>query len=312
MPAEPSLCFGAHVSASGGLDRALERGVAIAADCIQVFTRNQRQWRPKPLTEEEIAAFHAARRDSPLGPVMSHGSYPVNLAAVEPGKQQKSIATMEAELERCHQLGVELLNFHPGAHVGTGIEEGIGRIARALNGICQRHPDKADVTLVLENVAGQGTTVGASFAELRGILERLDRPERFAICLDTAHAFGAGYDLASEAGWEAAWTDFERELGGERLAAFHLNDSAAAFDSRKDRHANLGHGHIGATAFHRVVREPRTRDRPMYLETPGGPPAWKREIAWLRRCARGEYPPAPEIPTEEEPGPSRSGASPKR
>ena len=282
MPAGSPLRLGAHVSASGGVDQAPARGTAIGADCIQVFTRNQRQWQPRPLDEPEAAAFRQARATAGLTPTMSHGSYLVNLAATDPDKAAKSFAAMEAELERCHRLGIELLNFHPGAHMGAGTTTGIARIADALNRLTAAHPDKRDVTLVLENVAGQGTTVGKTFGELRRILDALEAPERFAVCLDTAHAFAAGYDLADADGWEATWAEFERELGLERLAAFHVNDSAAPLGSRKDRHANLGEGHIGLEAFRRLVSNPRSRSRPMFLETPGGPDAWAAEIRWLR------------------------------
>jgi len=283
MSAGNPLCLGAHVSASGGVDQAPARGTAIGADGIQVFTRNQRQWQPKPLGDAEAEAFRRARKESGLKTVMSHGSYLVNLAATDPEKAAKSLAALEAELDRCHRLGVELLNFHPGAHMGAGLETGIERIAAGLNDLCAGHPDKRDVTLVLENVAGQGSTVGKTFGELGRILERLDEPERFAVCVDTAHAFAAGYDLTTDTGWEATWTGFDRELGLDRLAAFHVNDSAAAFDARRDRHANLGEGHIGLDAFRRLVTDPRTRGRPMFLETPGGAAAWRREIGWLRQ-----------------------------
>jgi deoxyribonuclease-4 len=285
MSAGNELWLGAHVSASSGVDRAPARGTAIGADCIQVFTRNQRQWQPKPLGDAEADAFRRARQEAGLKAVMSHGSYLVNLAATEPDKAAKSLKAMEAELTRCHRLGIDHLNFHPGAHMGAGLETGIARIAAALNDLTAAHPDKREVTLVLENVAGQGTTVGRTFGELRGILERLDEPDRFAVCVDTAHAFAAGYDLASAEGWAATWAEFEAELGLERLAAFHVNDSAAPFGSRKDRHANLGEGHIGLDAFRRLVTDPRTRGQSMFLETPGGEPAWIREIGWLRQSA---------------------------
>lgn len=291
MSAGSPLCLGAHVSASGGVHQAPARGTAIGADCIQIFTRNQRQWQPKPLEEAEAAAFREARATAGLTTVMSHGSYLVNLAAPDPEKAAKSFAAMEAELERCHRLGIELLNFHPGAHMGAGITTGIERIARSLNRLTAAHPDKREVTLVLENVAGQGTTVGAAFGELRRILEALDAPERFAVCVDTAHAFAAGYDLTTATGWEATWREFERELGLDRLAAFHVNDSAAPLDARKDRHANLGRGHMGTGAFQRLVTDPRTRGLPMFLETPGGPDAWAREIRWLRNSAPMAPPP---------------------
>jgi deoxyribonuclease-4 len=302
MPAETDLCLGAHVSAQGGVDQAPARGAEIGADAIQVFTRNQRQWQPRPLTGPEVTEFRRTRKVAGLGVVMSHGSYLVNLAAPDPEKAAKSYGAMEAELERCHRLGIELLNFHPGAHMKAGLEAGVTRIAEALNRLCAAHPDKRDVALVLENVAGQGTTVGRTFGELGAILEQLEEPERFRVCVDTAHAFAAGYDLATEAGWEATWAEFERDLGWERLAAFHINDSAAPFASRKDRHANLGHGHIGPGAFRRLVTDPRTRHIPMFLETPGGPAAWRNELHWLRQCARGDNVRPPSLATVKRSG----------
>ncbi|MFA9461811.1 deoxyribonuclease IV [Thiohalorhabdus methylotrophus] len=287
---------GAHVSAQGGVHTAPDRGTDIGADCIQVFTRNQRQWEPKPLDDAEAGAFVRARGESGLRTVMSHGSYLINLAAPDPEKAARSFHAMEAELDRCHRLGIDMLNFHPGAHMKAGIETGVARIAEALNALCARNPEKGGVRLVLENVAGQGTTVGKSFSELAAILARLEAPERFAVCVDTAHAFAAGYDLHTDEGWETTWAAFDRELGLDRLAAFHVNDSAVPFEARKDRHANLGRGAIGTSAFRRLVRDPRTRGAPMFLETPGGPERWREEIRWLRALAAGMEEPPPQPP----------------
>lgn len=287
--------FGSHISIQGGTPNAPERAAAIGADCFQLFTRNQRTWQVPPVSDEEARAFRAARAETGLGPVMSHNSYLINLASPEPDKRQRSLDAMEAELMRCHQLGIELLNFHPGAHCGAGLEAGLDNIAGALNHLTRAHPDKADVTLVLETVAGQGTTIGADFAELAALLERLEAPERFAVCLDTAHSFAAGYDLTTDAGWEATWNAFDQHLGLDRLAAFHCNDSKAPFVSRKDRHALLGRGHIGPGAFARLVSDPRTRDVPLYLETPAGPEGWREEIAWLRELHTGRRPSPPNI-----------------
>ncbi len=287
--------LGAHVSAAGGPQRAPERGREIGCDCIQVFTRNQRTWRAKPITPEEANAFRRARAEQGIGSVMSHASYLINLAATDPEKHEKSRAALEAELERCHQLGIELLNFHPGAHLQAGTEAGVETIAATLNTICHNHPEKTDVCLVLENVAGQGTTVGADFAELAAILEQLEAPERFGVCIDTAHAFAAGYELHTAAGWEAMWTAFDAHIGLKRLVALHLNDSRPPCGSRKDRHALIGRGEIGPDAFERAVTDPRTAALPQFLETPGGPNGWALEIEWLRGCAAGRRAALPEI-----------------
>ena len=287
--------LGAHVSAAGGVEQAPPRGREIGCDCIQLFTRNQRTWNAKAVTETEVDAFRRARRDSGITTVMSHGSYLVNPAAPEADKRDRSLANMVDELGRCHRLGIELYNFHPGAHLDSGREAGIARIAQTLDLLCDAHPEATDVTLVLENVAGQGTTLGRTFEELAAIIEQVRQPERFAVCLDTAHAFAAGYALHTESGWEAMLETFERTLGLDRLAAFHVNDSKAPFDSRKDRHALLGRGEIGPDAFIRLVTDPRTRDVPMFLETPAGPEGWALEIAWLRAVAAGDRPPLPQI-----------------
>ncbi len=287
--------LGAHVSAAGGADKAVDRGVDIGCECIQIFTRNQRSWKAKPLAEAEIAAFRARREETGLGPVMSHASYLINLAAPDDGIYQRSCQALGEELARCDALGIELMNFHPGAHKDSGTEAGVERIALALNGLCREFPQAHGVTIVLENVAGQGTTVGRTFEELKAIIDRLDEPERFGVCLDTAHAFAAGYALHTEAGWQEMWQRFEAVLGLERLSAFHVNDSKVGLDARKDRHELIGRGEIGPDAFVRLVTDPRTRDVPMFLETPAGPAGWAQELAWLHSVAAGDHPPLPEF-----------------
>lgn len=291
--------LGAHVSAAGGTPNALIRGEEIGCDCIQLFTRNQRTWKAKPVSPEEAEGFHQKRNLHPMQTVMSHASYLINLAAPDEEKHLKSANVFAEELIRCHQLGIELLNFHPGAHIETDLDRGIEKIASTLNSICHDHPDKQDVTLVLENVAGQGTTIGADFAELAAIIELLDEPQRCGVCIDTAHAFAAGYELHHDQGWEAMWQDFSDKLGLDRLKALHINDSKAGLGSRKDRHALLGRGEIGPDAFIRGLTDRRTRDLPQFLETPAGPQGWAEEIKWLRACEAGQR---PELPIIEDSG----------
>lgn len=286
---------GAHVSASGGPQNAPERGREIGCDCIQIFTRNQRQWKVKPIADEEATAFREHRETHGIGSVMSHASYLINLGTTDGDKFAKSYQAFEQELIRCHKLGVELLNFHPGAHVGEGEAVGIRQIAQALNEVVRAHPEKSDVLLVLENVAGQGTTLGKTFDELAAIFEQLESPGRFGVCIDTAHAFAAGYPIHTEEGWQETWEAFDATLGLDRLAGLHLNDSKAPFDSRKDRHALIGRGEIGRGAFERMVTDPRTRSVPMFLETPAGPAGWAQELEWLRAVAAGDDAPLPEI-----------------
>jgi deoxyribonuclease-4 len=293
-PAAAAPEIGCHVSTAGGVDKAPERGKKIGARCMQVFTRNQMSWKHKPLEEPEVAAFAAHRAACGIGTVMSHDAYLINLCSPDTDKLGLSIDAFEAEIVRCTRLGIEMLNFHPGAHMGQGAEAGIALLADTLNGICARHPD-SPVRLVLETVAGQGTTLGRTFAELAAILDGLAQPERFGICVDTAHVFAAGYDIATEDGWEAAWTEFDSELGLERLCAFHVNDSKVPLGSRVDRHALIGRGEIGAAAFRRLVTDPRTRGVPMFLETPAGESGYAREIRWLQATAAGKAPKLPHI-----------------
>lgn len=287
--------LGSHVSAAGGVDKAPQRGLDIGCQCIQVFTRNQRTWKAKPVDQAEVQAFRERRQSLGIEPVMSHASYLINLAAPDETTYARSRAAMAAELERCHTLGIELLNFHPGAHRDSGVEAAIQRIADALNALCRDYPDATDVKIVLENVAGQGTTVGRTFEELAEVFGRLDAPERFGVCLDTAHAFAAGYALQTERGWDDMWRRFEACLGLHRLSACHINDSKVGLGERKDRHELIGRGKIGPAAFCHLVTDPRTRDVPMFLETPAGPAGWAKELAWLHKAADGETPPLPDI-----------------
>jgi deoxyribonuclease-4 len=229
-----------------------------------------------------------------IGTVMSHDSYLINLCSPDLEKHQKSMNGFDAEVERCTLLGIPMLNFHPGAHMGKGVDFGVQKIADSLNGVCERYPD-SPVKLVLETVAGQGTTVGRSFSELRDILAKLNQPERFGICIDTAHVFAAGYDLGSEDGWEKTWAEYEQVLGLDTLSAFHVNDSKVPLGSNVDRHALIGRGHIGPQAFMRLVTDKRTKNTPMFLETPAGNKGYTQEIEWLYAAAAGEPGDLPQI-----------------
>jgi len=288
------LRIGCHVSTAGGVDKAPDRGKKIGARCMQVFTRNQMSWKARPLEDAEADAFAARREACGIATVMSHDAYLINLCSPDPDKRRLSIHAFEAELVRCTRLGIEMLNFHPGAHMGQGTRTGIAVLADTLNGICARHPD-SPVRLVLETVAGQGTTLGRNFAELADILARLEQDHRFGICVDTAHVFAAGYDIATESGWQDTWREFDAELGFGSLCAFHVNDSKVPLGSRVDRHALIGRGEIGAGAFRRLVTDPRTRNAPMFLETPAGEAGYAKEIKWLHAASTGADPRLPRI-----------------
>lgn len=279
------MLLGVHVSISGGFDQAVARGAALGCTAIQIFTKNASQWRGKTISAAEVAAFRAALSASEIKSVVAHDSYLINLAAPPGETREKSLAAFSDELERCALLGVPYLVMHPGAHLGDGVETGIERIAAAFRTIFAGAP--ASVTVLLENTAGQGTYLGSSFAELAAIIAQV--PEgRFGVCFDTCHAYAAGYDIATPAGFAAVLDEFERHLGLERLRAFHLNDSRKGLSSHVDRHEGIGSGALGIEAFRFLMNDPRFNEIPKILETPKGEDGMSDDIknlAILRRLA---------------------------
>ncbi len=259
------MILGSHLSISGGLHKALEAADAYGFDCVAMFVRNQRQWRAGALNDEAIATFREVRRQSGISPVVAHGSYLVNLAGKD-DIRRKSIAAMRDELDRCERLGIEYLVFHPGSHEQA--DEGIVLVADALNEIVADCPGQTKI--LIETTAGQGNYLGRTFEQIAEILERLDRQERFGVCLDTCHVFAAGYDIRTPSTYSKTIAEFDKIIGLERLPAIHLNDSVKGLDSRVDRHAHIGFGKIGLQAFAEIVNDPRLADLPMILETPKG------------------------------------------
>ena len=280
-----TMPIGPHVSVAGELALAFSNGERVGASAIQIFTRNQRTWKVKPLREEEIEKFRTAWAASPIGEVMAHDSYLINLGSPEPEKLDRSRKAFAEEVERCEALGIRLMNFHPGAHMGSGAEAAIKRIAEGVKGVMATHPD-ADLIYTLENTAGQGSVVGSTIEELATLLEMLDDPERTGICLDTCHLFAAGYDLKDETGWNDFWNSFERKIGLKYLKAFHVNDAKKPVGSKLDRHEDLGEGCMGMSVFERLASDPRFLDIPMFLETPGGDEAWEKQITLMREFRR--------------------------
>ena len=262
--------LGAHVSVAGGVSKALPRGEELGCRAIQIFVKNANQWRAKPLAEDELEAFRVARAASAIGPVLAHASYLINLAATDRTVATRSRAALADELDRCQALGVDGLVLHPGAHTGAGEERGLTRFAAQLDQVLAGVPD-GGTRVLLENTAGQGTSLGHRLEQLAAIRARLASPERVAVCLDTCHAFAAGYPLHEPAGYEEFLAEFDHLLGLHLLAAVHLNDSLRPFASRRDRHAHLGEGHIGTGLFARLVHDRRLAKVPMVLETEPGP-----------------------------------------
>ncbi|HXU31362.1 MAG TPA: deoxyribonuclease IV [Thermoanaerobaculia bacterium] len=260
--------LGAHVSTAGGMPRSIENGCALACTAIQVFVKNANQWRGRTILAEEVSAFHSARGASAIGSVIAHASYLINLAAIDPEILEKSKAALADEITRCADLRIEGLVLHPGAHLGTSDDEGIARAAASLNEIFAGLPDRG-TRVLLENTAGQGSTIGWRLEHLEAIRARLSFPERTGVCLDTCHAFAAGYAIHEPAGYEEFAAE-AAERFGPALGAFHLNDSAKPFASRRDRHEHIGEGEIGCSAFARLLADPRFATVPMVLETEPG------------------------------------------
>jgi deoxyribonuclease IV len=260
--------LGAHVSVAGGVHRAFERGLEIGCESLQIFVKNANRWHARAFAEDEVAAFHEQAERTGLS-VVAHAGYLINLAAVDPDVLDKSLTALTDELERCDLLGVPGLVLHPGAHMGAGVEAGIERVARSLDQVFAKLPNLR-ARVLLENTAGQGTTLGADFAELGAIVAAVDAPERLGVCLDSCHAFVAGYDLRDEAGYEATLAALDGAVGLERLSVVHLNDAKQPLGSHKDRHANILQGEIGREFFALVVHDARFAELPVVLETPLG------------------------------------------
>jgi deoxyribonuclease IV len=275
-----SKFIGAHVSTEGGIANAPLEARRIGATAFALFTRNQKTWRSPPLADEAIERFRANCAATGYGPraILPHASYLLNLGSAEPEILSRSREAFIDEMRRCELLGLNLLNFHPGAHKGLASDEQcLDTVAESINlALAQTR----GVTAVVEITAGQGTCVGRTLEQLAYLLERVDDADRAGVCVDTAHAFGAGYDLRTEADYRELMAALGRTVGFARLCGVHLNDTACGLGSRKDRHASLGDGEIGWHVFRCLLRDPRTDGVPLILETPD-PGRWAAEIATL-------------------------------
>lgn len=262
-----SLLLGAHMSISGGVHRAVDRATLIGCTALQVFTKNNNQWHAKPLGEEEIESYKRKIADARIAPVVAHDSYLINLCAPDPDILERSRVALVDELTRCEQLGIQLLNFHPGSHGGAGEEDGIKRVIESLN-VVHGKTQGFKVMSVVEATAGQGTAVGYRFEHLQRIVNGVDDPERMAVCIDTCHIFAAGYELRTEEGYERTFQEFDDIVGIPRLVAFHCNDSKKGCGSHVDRHEHIGKGMIGVEGFSFLMNDERFVSIPKILETP--------------------------------------------
>lgn len=261
--------LGAHMSISGGCDRAIDRALSIGCTAMQIFVKNNMQWFARPLSDGEAAAFCAHPRRAELGSVFGHSGYLINLAATNPENLAKSVRSLREELVRADQLALPFLVLHPGAHLGAGEEAGLLKVVASLDEIFTALPENR-TRVALEITAGQGTCLGHKFEHLAFIIANVRAPERLCVCLDTAHLFAAGYDISTAAGAKKTFAEFDRIIGRDRLAALHVNDSKTALHSHVDRHEQLGKGKIGLEAFRFLMTEPRFRKIPKVLETPKG------------------------------------------
>lgn len=258
--------LGSHLSIAGGYYKAARAAAALGMDTVQIFTKNNNQWRGKPLTDGEISAFREAIREGNLHLPFAHNSYLINLASPDDDLWSKSVDAMTIEVERAEALGLAGLVMHPGSHTGSGEEVGLARVIEGLDEVNRRTPGHS-VLICVEATAGQGSNLGHRFEHLATILKGVAAPERLAVCLDTCHIFAAGYPLKTRADYDATFQEFDDLVGIEQVRAFHLNDSKKPQGSRVDRHEHLGEGEIGLEPFGWLMNDPRFAELPMFLET---------------------------------------------
>ncbi len=271
------LKIGCHLSSSGGFTAMGKTAVSIDANVFQFFTRNPRGGAAKDIDENDVTAFLALAKESGISCMLAHAPYTLNPCAEKPNVRQFAFETMADDLRRMEYIPGSLYNFHPGSHVGQGIEKGIELISEVLNTVMW---PEMTTTVLLETMAGKGSEVGSRFEELREIIDRAKYPEKIGVCLDTCHVYDAGYDIAGDL--DGVLGRFDDIVGLSRLRAIHLNDSKNPFASHKDRHEKIGEGSLGIPVFRTIINHPKLRELPFYLETPNELDGYAREIAMLR------------------------------
>jgi len=273
--------IGCHISISGGIENAPSRAAEIGCDAFQIFTANQMQWKASPISEEARKRYLLEIEKHQFQKVVAHDSYLINLGNPDSKKRAMSRKAFLEEIRRTTFLSIPYIVFHPGSHMGKGVDYALKTIAESLDYCIEKVPD-SPVTLLLENTAGQGTNVGYHFAQLDAIIRQSAHPDRLGVCFDTCHAFAAGYNLAEESGYQDTFRQFDDIIGIQRLQVFHLNDSKKPLGSHIDRHHQLGEGLIGLKAFYRLIHDERFSEMAMILETPGDEEHYAREIQLLK------------------------------
>ncbi len=281
--------LGAHMSIAGGVDKAFLRGEEVGCDAMQIFTKNNNQWRAAPLTEREIRAYKTNRQRTGIDPILAHDSYLINLASPDKDLHRKSLEALRIEVARAAVLEIPYLIIHPGAHLESGEAEGITRVVEALDTVLE-DPQASPVMICLETTAGQGSSLGYRFEHLAAIRGGVTRRERVGICVDTCHIFAAGYEIRDQRAYEDTMRQLNGVVGLDHVACIHLNDSQRDLGSRVDRHAHIGRGQIGLEGFRLLINDPRLQHIPMILETPKGEDpvaADRRNLAVLRSLVGG-------------------------
>ena len=261
--------LGAHTSINGGVSAAVDLAEKLGFTAMQIFTKNNNRWYSKNLSEKEIENYKTRLKKSDIKSVIAHDSYLINLCSKDLDMLNKSRDSFLDELKRCELLGIPYLNFHPGAHLGIGEEEGIKLIAESIN-ITLSHTQGFKVSCMIETTAGQGSAIGYKFEHLKKIIDLVDDKKRMSVCIDTAHVFAAGYDIKDTANYESVIKEFDNIIGLDRLKCIHMNDSKKPLGSRVDRHEHIGKGFIGIEGFTNIMNDKRIKHIPKVLETPKG------------------------------------------
>jgi deoxyribonuclease-4 len=257
------------MSIAGGYYKAVEAARRADCDVVQLFSKNNNQWRAKPISQEDMSLFAGALKEQRIAQPLSHASYLINLASHNPVLWEKSVDGMVVELQRASQLGIAYVVVHPGAHTGHSEQEGIAAVIRAIDEV-HRRADGIAAQILLEATAGQGTCLGCRFEQLAAVINGVQQPDRVNVCIDTCHLFAAGYPLTDRSDYLRTIRELDKVIGLDRVKAFHLNDSKKEFGSRVDRHEHIGRGKLGLAAFQHLLNDRRFRRVPMYLETPKG------------------------------------------